>query len=74
MFSGTPNAPIDSITVKDSSLELRKSTSLGGSFRDFRPSQEGLVNATSVPAIFLDNVNHVILAGLEVWLRLLANP
>ena len=81
LFSGDPESNIDGITVKDTSLTLTQLTKVAGSYRDFRPSQAGLVNASAVPAILLENANHVQLSNIEVghariasWLRLIQKP
>ena len=81
LFSGDPESTIDGITVKDTSLTLTQLTKVAGSYRDFRPSQAGLVNASAVPAILLENANHVQLSNIEVghariasWLRLIQKP
>jgi len=66
VISGHPGSTIEGVTVKGATLDLKKLTAASAGHFDFRPSAEGLVNTSAVPAVFLEFVNHVKLINLEV--------
>lgn len=70
VFAGHEKSIIEGITIKDADLELRKSTKLQPNPLDYRPSAQGLLNASSVsmsiPAIFVEYASHVELSSVEV--------
>ena len=65
VISGHKGSIIENVVIKESDLELRKSSKVEAGFMDFRPSYDGLTNASSIPAIFMEYASHVELLDFE---------
>ena len=65
VISGYKSSIIENVVIKDTDLELRKTTKQEAGFLDFRPSIDGIVNASSIPAIFIEYASHVELQNFE---------
>ena len=66
VVSGHNKSIIENVVIKETELELKKLSKIPGFFLDFRPSRDGLMNASSIPAIFLEYASHVELQGFQV--------
>ena len=66
VISGHRGSIIENVFIKDTELELKKHTKLEGGFLDFRPSSDDVVNASPIPALFVEYVSHLELDKLEV--------
>ena len=66
VFSGDPRSVIDGITLKDSSISLKKLTDSRGGFRDFRPADMPVEDDFNIPIIYLEYANHVTLNNTQV--------
>lgn len=65
VVSGYKGSIIENVVIKDTDLELTKTTKIEAGFLDFRPSQDDVVNASSIPALFVEYTSHIELSNFE---------
>lgn len=66
VLMGSPESPLEGISLQAVSLAMQDTTEYPGGYLDLRPSQEGLVELGQMPAILVDWAHGVQLDGVEV--------